>query len=670
MASRTARNRPVLRVQGIQHRAHGNLDPDLSPDNFRVSMSSALLGGPLLVPKHRKNRASAPVDESEDLIDLTSDVDSPSEQNDTLTASITGNETHSAAETSSGSAATRTLTPGTSTDTSDAKSGASGSAESSSVDEQPCLKSSCKKRVSNKATACLKDDEQGATSDTQDTSEDSPSGTTSESGESSKNDKGGKAKNKGKDKGRVKAVSTNTESSLSEQEASSAKSSDSSDQQDSSTEGMLSGFVDSEHDSVDSKPNAKNGKTPRKEKKAESVASEATTENVTSEAETTSEEAQPSTDAELSAAKSTSSAEASESATSDEKTPDAESSEPDSASEAKSGEAETSEPVSTSEAKSTDAESSGAAGTSDEKSTNAESSKPGSTSEAKTADGGSSKPASPKASSVNQKAAKAGHNGNGKWTISEDALLQSMKEGGETWANIAKVLSRGKKDCTNRWKNLQLVDEGVTEMEAKSVITDNNVAPNGKKAVTASDKPDQNMKEKTQVKESNEHNKSNRNKTTLAVGSDSGNDASSESPSQDASSDSSFTESYHYGDTEDGEQDDDWEKQYRKQQKFIGKHLIPSMYPPHMYPQPDRNFTERDCAVLAAIDCKMKASKFLEMQANFYNVTGQLVPLDLIKAKCDAAEVEEKKMATEARVKAWTAGLPEEGEQMDDPDGA
>ncbi|RKL23478.1 hypothetical protein BFJ70_g12899 [Fusarium oxysporum] len=64
------------------------------------------------------------------------------------------------------------------------------------------------------------------------------------------------------------------------------------------------------------------------------------------------------------------------------------------------------------------------------------------------------------------------------------------------------------------------------------------------------------------------------------------------------------------------------------------------MYPPYIHPQPDAYLGKRDCALLATIDSKYKRSRWLEMQANFYNVTGRMVPLESLKARCERAEAE------------------------------
>ena len=50
------------------------------------------------------------------------------------------------------------------------------------------------------------------------------------------------------------------------------------------------------------------------------------------------------------------------------------------------------------------------------------------------------------------------------WSISEDALLRGMKEGGETWAETARAMQRSKNEVKSRWRVVEKLpradDEG------------------------------------------------------------------------------------------------------------------------------------------------------------------------------------------------------------------
>ncbi|EEU44616.1 uncharacterized protein NECHADRAFT_84575 [Fusarium vanettenii 77-13-4] len=105
------------------------------------------------------------------------------------------------------------------------------------------------------------------------------------------------------------------------------------------------------------------------------------------------------------------------------------------------------------------------------------------------------------------------------------------------------------------------------------------------------------------------------------------------------------------------------------------RHLHKLLYPPEIHPQPDKDFCKKDCELLGSIDAKYKKSRWLEMQANFYNVTGRLIPLETIRAKCERAEAEEaekearraKKAAEREKqdrqkVNEWIQDVPEKNE--------
>ncbi|KAL6924330.1 hypothetical protein ACHAPO_003551 [Fusarium lateritium] len=86
----------------------------------------------------------------------------------------------------------------------------------------------------------------------------------------------------------------------------------------------------------------------------------------------------------------------------------------------------------------------------------------------------------------------------------------------------------------------------------------------------------------------------------------------------------------------------------REQMKYLHGEIYQEMYPADIHPQPDAYLNERDCALLSTIDSKYKRSRWLEMQANFYNVTGRMVPLEAIRDRCERAEAE-KEARSEAR---------------------
>lgn len=74
-----------------------------------------------------------------------------------------------------------------------------------------------------------------------------------------------------------------------------------------------------------------------------------------------------------------------------------------------------------------------------------------------------------------------------------------------------------------------------------------------------------------------------------------------------------------------------------------------------------QGFSRRDRALLSALDDRRLARRWLEMQANFFNVTGRMVPLHLIKAKLEQNSPGDGEIGTLARgerkVANWTESV-------------
>jgi hypothetical protein len=118
----------------------------------------------------------------------------------------------------------------------------------------------------------------------------------------------------------------------------------------------------------------------------------------------------------------------------------------------------------------------------------------------------------------------------------------------------------------------------------------------------------------------------------------------------------SFASASDADDEQDNDDDDDEEQQ--QQARYLHTHIWKNLYPPTSGAKyvPTRYFGQSDCEVLAAVESKHRASKWLEMQANFYNVTGRLLPLDVIRAKCERAEGRIAG-AGAGRIEAWIDNL-------------
>ncbi|KAM5342728.1 hypothetical protein ACJ41O_013694 [Fusarium nematophilum] len=293
-------------------------------------------------------------------------------------------------------------------------------------------------------------------------------------------------------------------------------------------------------------------------------------------------------------------------------------------------------------------------------------------------------------SEANTKASEKSNNST--WSISEDCLLRGMKEGdqGATWADIAAALNKSKKEVRARWniiKNQLPTDSepsngaSTTADEAGNDTNpdtnDTGVDEEGKNDEEhGGDKPMAEEKGKgkatspvrnkwhngvrnDKVAAENKKAKAKAKAKTTVEKESSGDEASSES-SEVTSSDSSSD--FGYGDQEK-----------RQERRYLQDHIYQELYPADIHPRPDGYFSKRDCELLAAIDSKYKRSRWLEMQANFYNVTGRMVPLEAIRAKCEREEQEraERKANRELErrlgsVERWVKKVSRE--ELEDPE--
>ncbi|KAL4728415.1 hypothetical protein ACLX1H_005160 [Fusarium chlamydosporum] len=296
------------------------------------------------------------------------------------------------------------------------------------------------------------------------------------------------------------------------------------------------------------------------------------------------------------------------------------------------------------------------------------------------------------------------------WSVSEDYRLRGMKEAGETWKFIASALCKPKNEVRARWRVLQsqtIASEATTESETREATTEYETGDattegeSGQAAVevgnngastsdndddtdgqdeewedTSEDgidlendgdddtdgdeefEEDENTDEETSFVQkpkgksfenalvNNKWHKGTRNRKVAIENkwakarakAKTQNDDSSIESGQGASGNTSESSSrLGYGDPEK-----------LNQMKYLQDHVYSEMYPADIHPQPDAYLGKRDCALLATIDSKYKRSRWLEMQANFYNVTGRMVPLEAIRDRCERAEAE-KEERSEAR---------------------
>ncbi|KXH38246.1 hypothetical protein CSAL01_00122 [Colletotrichum salicis] len=329
----------------------------------------------------------------------------------------------------------------------------------------------------------------------------------------------------------------------------------------------------------------------------------------------------------------------------------------------------------------------------------------------------------------------------GEWTDSEDALIISMKEGGESWASIGNAINRGKNEVKKRWhvlkinvanstesggESIQTGSQADTEADAKTAVSQaeakkadddkykskaerkaerkaekqkqkNNEIPKADDKPKESQKPSKEVKitegKKPEAKKSEP--KPKEPKLTPSETSSSKpatSDSNDETPSssyrdrfnllRDTSSASESTSSATSADDNDTDPQAKYERELAGQQRYIRRHVHPALYPPapaasykrkrplppsanRRAPSPADRQQRRDDATLAAVVSKREATKWLEMQANFFNATGRMVPLHMIKSRCEAEEDRGKA----AGVRSWASSVAGSEDLLDPNEG-
>ncbi|EFQ28052.1 hypothetical protein CGRA01v4_03250 [Colletotrichum graminicola] len=330
----------------------------------------------------------------------------------------------------------------------------------------------------------------------------------------------------------------------------------------------------------------------------------------------------------------------------------------------------------------------------------------------------------------------------GHWTPSEDALIISMKEGGEGWASIGKAINRGKNEVKRRW-HVAKANAANSESGGDALTETESEGENGQTASTADSKTDQSHGDNTDKRQEghkadnklisraerkaerkaeqrkNKDNATSDDKTkepkkshprpkqpkreaeeqqpskaseAPSTPKPSSSNSVGDSPSsslrsrlallRDTTSASSSTSSATSNDGDGGDDASDspakcYHRELARQERYIRRHVNPALYPPLPYPlmPPPTAFRppshadkrqRRDDKILASLVSRREATKWLEMQANFYNVTGRMVPLHMIKARCEAEEVRSKVVG----VRDWATSVADGDELLDPNEGA
>ncbi|KAM0335712.1 hypothetical protein ACHAQA_000762 [Verticillium albo-atrum] len=278
----------------------------------------------------------------------------------------------------------------------------------------------------------------------------------------------------------------------------------------------------------------------------------------------------------------------------------------------------------------------------------------------------------------------------GKWTESEDAMIVGMKEDNASWAVIGNAIGRGKNEVKKRYHEIKVVKANAAAVQ------------DGEKDATKEVKKSMEAENTNDTPgDGNRHNKkkNNNDKFTSKNGCKKKASKKSKSPPKPAHSTASTSLSAMEAallaspassttDDEPGGYDaDDYdpyapgphtdpiahERERRRQDRFMQRHLWAALYPRRTAAEDfaGQGFSRRDRRLLAELEDRRLGNRWLEMQANFFNATGRMLPLHLIKAKLEGqSPTDEQQMLPrvarfQQMVAKWNSSVADSEELLD-----
>lgn len=207
------------------------------------------------------------------------------------------------------------------------------------------------------------------------------------------------------------------------------------------------------------------------------------------------------------------------------------------------------------------------------------------------------------------------------------------------WAEIGKELKRGRRECQQRHRALssQAKELGITTAKlAKIYIEDDDDKSKPKKS--AKDRDERTSKDNNEVK-TDKLKAKHKGKSKDAANWDSKSETPPTSKTNKNKKQASETSSGSDSDPDSGsdsgpdDNDNDPEAEYWAQRRYIYDTQYSIMYPDQKVLRPDRFYSESDCRVLAGLEARYRANKWLYIQADFCNATGRMVEAEILKAK-------------------------------------
>ena len=210
------------------------------------------------------------------------------------------------------------------------------------------------------------------------------------------------------------------------------------------------------------------------------------------------------------------------------------------------------------------------------------------------------------------------------WTLSEDVMLKALKDSSHklSWAAISKALNRDERNLKARWNSIRSRHSRTDDTDAEHEIGVHKPANNpGERAHSGDTSKDGKGKYKGK-----------RDKDwTCPGGFEAARGSSDILSGEEGSSESSdFEEATAFGGN------DSFSNRSQLQKSYFQRHIFKRLYPETIKLVPDEHFGERDCDILASAHSKLEQSRWLDIQATFYNTTGRWVPAHILRGKFEA----------------------------------
>lgn len=205
---------------------------------------------------------------------------------------------------------------------------------------------------------------------------------------------------------------------------------------------------------------------------------------------------------------------------------------------------------------------------------------------------------------------------NDAWTEETDTQLWKLKDESKTWAEIHEIMGKGKSGLKDRYKHLKSIDFKIPEEPTNTAKPDDN---NNEKKDDAADVANDFMARASAFVEKQMEAAAAKNKPHSARSKKGSNHQPSPTPSFIG-----------YNAFDPGT--NAYIAQYSRNllaEANAGRRRIP---------ESDEVFDEDDCILLALADSRRRENRWLDIQADYYNVTGRMVPLEVLRWKLAAGQ--------------------------------